>query len=55
MIPAGLSRLGTGAQTPHGFHLAGTVPVLGVIVQRGYDNSLATPCYRSNDGENCVL
>ena len=47
--------MGTGAQTPHGFHLAGAVPVLGMIEQRGYANSSATPCHRMDDGENCGL
>jgi len=55
MIPAGLSRLGTGAQAPHGFHLADAVPVLGMIEQKGNGNSSATPCHRSDDGENGVL
>ena len=35
--------------------LAGAVPVLGMIEQRGYTYSSATPCHRMDDGENCGL
>ena len=55
MMAVGLARLGTGAQTLHGLHLAGAVPVLGMIEQRGHANSSATPCHRADDGKDCVF
>jgi len=35
--------------------LTGAVLALGMVEQRGYANSSATPCHRADYGENCVF